>query len=379
MKKTVLIALLLAVWLNAALAQTDNNFVIGENVSFESSILGEERDIIVYLPPAYNFSETKYPVLYLLDGRAHFHHASGIVQFLAAQGLIPQTIVVAVVNTDRNKDFTPTKLSQQPQSGGAEKFAAFFTDELFPFVKRNYRSSSYKILMGHSLGGTFATYTMLNYPEMFNAYISVSPYLMYDNNLMVRETEKKLKKKYDGVKYFMTVGNEPPYFEALDYFAKTLETRSPKGFEFEYSKYLDDNHGSVPHLSIYNGLLFIFSAWKLRIETFNEGLVAIDKHYKKLSKEYSSDIKTPENTINLLGYSYLRNNDFAKAVEIFKENIKRFPNSANVYDSLGEAYEKSGENDLAYANYSKAVEIAEKSKHQFLEAYKKNLNRLSNN
>jgi len=377
MNRIVLTALFLLGSIIVSSQNGNSSFAIGERVSFESKNLDEERNILVYLPPTYNFSETKYPVLYLLDGGVHFHHASGIAQFLSAQGLMPQTIVVAVVNTDRNKDFTPTKLSQQPQSGGAEKFAAFFTQELFPFVERNYRSSSYKILMGHSLGGTFATFVLLNHPEMFNAFISVSPFLMYDNNLMVRETEKKLKKKYNNVKFFMTLGNEPPYFEALDYFAKTIETRSPKGFEFEYSKYLDDNHGSVPHPSIYNGLLFIFSTWKLQVETFKQGLAAIDKHYKKLSKEFESNIKTPENTINLLGYSYLHNNDFGIAIEIFKENVKRFPKSANVYDSLGEAYEKSGDNKSARDEYEKAVDIATKNGYPNLEIYKNNLNRVT--
>ena len=377
MKKITLIATILLGTIAFANSQTNNNFVIGERVNFESEILNEERTILVYLPPTYNFSDSKYPVLYLLDGGFHFHHASGIVDFLASQGLMPQTIVVAIVNTDRNKDFTPTHLSQRPSSGGAEKFTHFFEEELFTFVERNYRSNSYKILMGHSLGGTFATYALLNKPELFNSYISISPYLMYDDNFMIRETEQKIKSKYSNVKYYMTVGNEPNYFEPLDHFAKTIETKKPKGLDFKYTKMLNDNHGSVPHLSIYNGLLFIFSGWKLDAETFNEGIIAIDKHYKKLSKEFSIQITTPENTINILGYNYLGKEDFDNAITVFKENVKRFPNSANVYDSLGEAYEKSGNTNLAKANYQMAVKLTQESNHPNLAIFKENLKRVS--
>lgn len=373
MKKMILIAALMISSIMVVNAG-DHLYTIGEKVSFKSDILNEERIILVYLPATYNLSDAEYPVLYLLDGGYHFHHASGIVQFLSANGLIPEMIVVGIVNVDRNRDFTPTNLSQRPTSGGAEKFSKFIADELFPFMERNYRIQSYNVLMGHSLGGTFATYALLNNPEMFSSYISISPYLMYDNNAMVRETEEKLKSKYpEGTSYYMTVGNEPNYFEALGQFATYIEEKSPKGFDFEYLQMMDDDHGSGPHLSIYNGLLYIYDGWKLDAEKYQEGLAAVDKHYKNLSKKYGYEITTPEYTINLLGYNYLVNEDFESAISVFQENVNRFPNSANVYDSLGEAYEKSGQLDKAEANYAKSVAIAEQKKHPNLNIYKQNL------
>jgi predicted alpha/beta superfamily hydrolase len=355
----------------------EKDYCIGEKVTFKSNILNEERTILVYVPATYYMSNAKYPVLYLLDGGTHFHHASGIVQFLSSNGLIPEMIVVGITNVDRNRDFTPTQLPQRNSSGGAEKFSEFIANELFPFMERNYRVQSYNILMGHSLGGTFATYSLLNHPELFNSYISISPYLMYDYNLMVRETNNKLKPKYpDGTQYFMTVGNEPNYFEALDQYSKIIKEKSPKGLDFEYIKMLDDDHGSGPHLSIYNGLLYIYDGWKLDAEKYQEGLAAVDKHYKNLSKKYGYEITTPEYTINLLGYNYLVNEDFESAISVFQENVNRFPNSANVYDSLGEAYEKIGQLGLAETNYAKSVEIAAQKKHPNLKIYKQNLERV---
>lgn len=353
------------------------SFSIGEKISFQSNILNEERSILVFLPYSYNFTDTKYNVLYLLDGKTHFHHASGIVQFLSSAGLIPETIVIAIVNTDRNKDFSPTHIPQRPGSGGASKFSSFIKEELFPFVERNYRINSFNILMGHSLGGSFATYTLLNNPELFNAYISISPYLMYDNNILLREAENKLKSKFaNETTYFMTVGNEERFFNALDYFASIVETKSPKGLNFEYIKMLPDDHTSVPHLSIYNGLLFIYSAWKLEDKTFNKGLKAIDEHYKKISKKYNYNISTPEFIINKLGYNYLAAENYKNAIDIFKENTIRFPKSANVYDSLGEAYEKNGELNMAIANYERAVQNGLKIKDPNIGIYEHNLKRI---
>jgi hypothetical protein len=284
---------------------------------------------------------------------------------------------VGITNVDRNRDFTPTKLSQRPTSGGAEKFTEFLEKELFPFVERNYRTQSYNILMGHSLGGTFATYTLLNHPGLFNSYIAVSPYLMYDNSQMLKQKEAKLKSKYPvGTAFYMTVGDEPNYFEALEEFTEFVEEKDPKGLEFEYVQMLNDDHGSVPHLSIYDGLLFIYDGWKIDKDLYNEGLAAIDKHYTKLSKKFGYEITTPEYTINRLGYNYLANEEIDKAIVVFQENVKRFPSSANVYDSLGEAYENNGQLEKAKANYAKAVELAEKKKHPNLTIYKKNLQRV---
>jgi hypothetical protein len=352
-------------------------YSIGEKVSFKSNILNEERSIFVYLPASYKFTNKNHPVLYLLDGATHFHHASGIVDFLSASGLIPETIVIALKNTNRNKDFSPTPLPQRPNSGGAEDFMNFFKDELFPFVERNYRINSYNIIMGHSLGGTFITYSFLNNPQLFNSYISLSPYLMYDKNILVRKAESKLKSKYaEGTNFYMTVGDEEVYFDALDYFANIIETNSPKGLNFKYTKMLDNDHGSVPHLGIYDGLLFIFSGWKINEKSFNKGLKAIDNHYKKISEKYDYNVAASEFIINQLGYKYLKEKNIKKAIIIFKENIIRFPTSANAFDSLGEAYEKTGQLELALTNYEIAVQIARKNKDHRLGIFENNRNRL---
>jgi len=65
-----------------------------------------------------------------------------------------------------------------------------------------------------------------------------------------------------------------------------------------------------------------------------------------------------ETELNTLGYEYLQNQgSTTKAIDIFKLNISRHPQSWNVYDSLGEAYAKQGEKKLAIKNYNKALEM----------------------
>lgn len=66
---------------------------------------------------------------------------------------------------------------------------------------------------------------------------------------------------------------------------------------------------------------------------------------------------TVESGFNAVGYGYMGNNRMDDAVEIFKLNVKEFPRSYNTYDSLGEAYLKKGEKQLARQNYQKAMAL----------------------
>jgi TolA-binding protein len=71
----------------------------------------------------------------------------------------------------------------------------------------------------------------------------------------------------------------------------------------------------------------------------------------------SSDYYVTEIQLNALGYRLLNMKKVREAIEIFKLNTEAYPQSANVYDSLGEAYMKNGDKELAIRNYQRAVEL----------------------
>lgn len=359
------------------LAQEKLELVSGETIKLTSQILGEERIASVYLPDGYKNSKQKYPVLYLLDGRAHFRHASAAVDYLSGRGVVPKMIVVAVHNIDRTRDFSPVPDKKRPNTGGADKFLNFLSDELSKHIKKNYRVSDFAVLMGHSFGGTFASYALIEKPQLFDGYIAVSPFLMYADNHMLKESQNKLKAKYKKQKYFyMTVGDEPNYLEVLEGYSTAMKTKSGEAIKFKYDKFNEENHGTTPYLSVFHGLKFIFSDWQLPMHTFAKGLDAIDEHYKGISSKYGFDIKTPENQINALGYNYLQNKDISNAILVFKENVKRYPKSANVYDSLGEAYENNKQHKLAKKNYEKAYKLGEENGDRNTAIFKANFERV---
>src|ERR1700733_7129544 len=74
-----------------------------------SKIPGESRSIWIHLPATYHSTDQDYPVLYLLDGEGHFKYVSELVDYLSGydRNRIPEMIVVAILNVDRIRDFTP--------------------------------------------------------------------------------------------------------------------------------------------------------------------------------------------------------------------------------------------------------------------------------
>ena len=362
-----------------SIAQDQFRLISGEKDTIKSLILNEEREISVYLPEDYMISSQEYPVIYLLDGRTHFHHVTGAVDYLSDAGITPKMIVVSIHNVDRNRDFSPIAVETIPTSGGADKFLQFLKDELDPYIDKKFRTSDFSILIGHSFGGTFVAYTLLTQPNLIDGYIAISPYLQYADNFLVNKSKELLKSNYQHPKYFyMSVGDEPNYFPALDEFSTIVRQQSKEAITLSYEKMKDEDHGSIPYLSVYKGLRFIFSDWQLPPEAMNKGLEEIDHHYRTVSKKYGYEINTPENIINRLGYTYLQKQDISKAIEVFSENVKRFPNSGNVYDSLGEAYENNNQLELAEQNYMKAWELGKMNNDRNTPVYKKNLDRMRN-
>jgi CubicO group peptidase (beta-lactamase class C family) len=94
-----------------------------------------------------------------------------------------------------------------------------------------------------------------------------------------------------------------------------------------------------------------------------DGFEAAINRYRASLKENGGASRVSEGPMNGLGYQFLRSKKIDEAIEIFKLNVEAFPNSSNVYDSLGEAYMEKGEPELAVRNYKKSVELNPNNTH----------------
>ena len=140
----------------------DINYTI-DTIQVKSEILNENRSIIIYKP--LNILKTdSVKFIYLLDGEYSNYRFQSIKERF--KDSISNLIAVGVINTDRRRDLLYVK--------GADKFLDFITSELIPVAEKDYKINT-RILFGHSFGGGFTVYTLINRPNYFNYYIASSP------------------------------------------------------------------------------------------------------------------------------------------------------------------------------------------------------------
>jgi predicted alpha/beta superfamily hydrolase len=311
----------------------------------------------------------------MTDGDSHINHTSSSIEFLTENGRMPDLIVVGVTNTDRTRDLTPVKSTtknaagelQFPTSGGADNFLKFFETELIPQIEKQYRVQPYRIFAGHSLGGLFAIHAMISKPGLFNSYVAVSPSLQWENGEELKRAEDFLKNQKElKVTLFASIGNETGGIsECFDSFKELLSKTNIKDFAWQAERFADEDHGSVVLRSHYFGLRKVYEDWQaprdLKSGAVLGGLKGAEAHYKKLSEKFGYPISVPENLINQIGYQLLSGGKPEEAIATFKANVERYPDSANVYDSLAEAYERGGRIDLAEPLYEKAKVLGEQN------------------
>jgi predicted alpha/beta superfamily hydrolase len=351
---------------------------LGEKVVIKSVVLDENRTILISFPKDYPTSEKKYPVLYMLDGEFFFLQAIGAVNFLSECSYIinnplPQMIIVGIVNVDRNRDYTPTYAPNQlgrlyyPTSGKADIFTKFLSADLIPYVDSKYRTQPYRILAGWSFGGLFTIHTFFENPELFSAYLAMSPSLWWDQDMYVAKTDSILSsKQLLAKKLTVTIGTLEGGDigrSVRDGFIPLMKEKLGTHYPFNTVEIPDEGHSCVPYKAIYEGLISLYSDWRMPFEVINEGFEAVEIFHKNLSGKYGYEIDISEWAYMNLINGLLSGKKYSDAKNIAKKYISDYPNSAWTQFYLGRIYERTSDFKSAKIYYQKAIDI-EKSKRE---------------
>jgi predicted alpha/beta superfamily hydrolase len=345
-------------------------------------------------------------VLYLLDGEGHLEHTVGLTRFLARGGQIPKLIVVSIPNTDRNRDLAPVpkpnlrdggsgRLVSEtlPTAGGADNFLRLLTEELIPNVDAQYRTAPFRVLFGHSLGGLFALYAFKHRPDAFRGIIAASPALWWNDG----ELADSIPSFASGLaplerSLFLTVGDEPEGMvgppRRLD---SALSAVPADRLRRKFTPLPDEHHGGTPHLTLYNGLKFVFEGWPLpenllrplfspealQASSAAESTRVIEEvvaHYSRLSSRYGFDAL--EAPLNEIGYRLLGAKRSDAALLAFTRNAALYPQSVNAQDSLADALAQTGRFSEAVAQEERAIVLATQSKDPNLHLWKQRASEL---
>ncbi len=234
--------------------------------------------LYVSLPRQYRTSGEDYGVLYLLDADYSFAIARNVVEHLSDRGDVQRLIIVGIAydgppayRLNRTRDYTPSHVPKggygsayQAVSGGGPLFRQFMADDLIPFMEREYRTTSERVLVGHSYGGLFAIWVALTAPDLFDGYVIVSPSLWYDDGMIFGEEQRLAEGRDDWpLRLYLGVGSreinrQHDMVADLQRLASRLKGRGYPGLRLRSEVAADETHNSMFPRAFSNGLRFVF-------------------------------------------------------------------------------------------------------------------------
>lgn len=396
------------------------DIVIGKSYQLPSEKLGDKVAIQISTPNGYEEEEKSYPVLYILDGQWFFSHGISIrSDYTERNGpmVTPEFIVVGIV-TDNDKRW---EWAMENTTG----FLNFLEKDLFPFVDTNYRTSEERLLFGWETTGGFVIKALGQRPQLFSAYLAASPaplYGKYFQNLEHEhlEFDRFLESDLDLDKFLFIGEGESDYPVQYGTVAliTSLTKKAPgklhwqhtimKGVSHQMSAYHTLQQGLHSYYNYYHFLTFNSKAEFVQLG----GLEYVEAFYEKRSdifeiKDDSNDKHATRRDLTFLAISqvdyewfdfllttfakdslieksfpphlndyaqfYLRHSHPEKALEIISYVIKKYPDNAQGFNSLGDVYVVQRKMKEAKKYYEMAVEIGNKNDDWRIAEYKNDL------
>lgn len=372
----------------AQFSQNDEKeLVVGTVDSLYSEILKEQREVWIHTPKDFDNTK-KYPVIYVLDASNQFYAVTGMLRQLTPLK-IPKSIIVGVTNTDRTRDFTPTKVKFQrgrrsETSGGASNFIKFIDQELKPFINTKYPTENNSTIIGHSTGGLFVLYSFLYHQRIFDNYLAIDPSLWWDKENLVKQTQELLSKgnRKDKSLYIAVANSIGKSMDTVkvrkDKSVPTEQIRANLKFHdilvknsdalnFTWEYFKNEDHGSIVIPAQYNGLRSIFSwfpfpeMWRFNTPksySVKQLIEPFYMHYKKISIHMNREVKPEWALVNDIGSYMLEGHNLPKkALAYYEMNLDFHPDNSNSHLALGKFHVAEKNKDKAVAYFKKAIEI----------------------
>ena len=279
----------------------DSVINIGTRRWLNSKHLSERVSFDVHLPPDYSTNGQRFPVLYVLDGEQYFLPVTAIAEFLAAQGDTPPVIVVGVHTVRREHDLTTplTGTHKAPAglgpTGGARVFERFLIEELIPEIDARYRTETFRILAGHSLGGLVVIDIMARAPHVFRGNIALEPSLWWDGRAAVDSLENALRRTPD-FRGRLVVVEGPAVVDGWRPSASQIALVAPRTLKISAIDLSGETHESMALRGFYDGLRVLFGDYQpgFRRDATLYSRAALDSQYTALSRELGYTVAVPD-------------------------------------------------------------------------------------
>lgn len=253
-----------------------------------SKIRGRGYQLYISLPKNYSTKDTiTYPVLYFLDGEYAFPATRGTREVLDWGNEIEDVIIVGIGSglnflswyNDRFDDYTTSRdtvwendanyginasLKGSLTTGGAADFLKSMKTEIIPFVDNNYKTNADRGITGHSVGGLFTAYCLINSDGYFTRFGISSPSFWWDNHKLLNQAVAQFSenKIWDipQTKIFISCGEYEGtrFIPSMQKIQRSLENADYKNIELSCQIFEGESHLSVWPANISKTLITLY-------------------------------------------------------------------------------------------------------------------------
>jgi hypothetical protein len=176
------------------------------------------------------------------------------------------------------------------EAGGGANFLASIKIEVIPYIDANWPTNGFRTFSGHSLGGLTVLNFLVNEPDLFDAYIALTPSMEIGDGLMLDQTREFLaeRKELDKMLY-LSIGDEQLERIYFDQLVEFLEGDSPQGFLWESGVFEEeDDHQSIRITGNLAGIRWVFRDWRLTSNRiFDMTRQEIAEHFREATRRTS--------------------------------------------------------------------------------------------
>jgi len=334
---------------------------------FESFKLQERRDVQYYFPEHYN-AETKYPIIVVLDGEYLFDQVVANAKFYSNFHGMPEAIIVGVQqskNNLRNQDCGFEPDSGLPTEKG-KLFFEFLGMELIPYLETKFSTAPFKMFVGYDITANFGNFYLFKDESLFNAYISISPYLAPEMETRIPARLSVMNKK---IFYQLILeGERSENSNRVLALHNTLKEMESDNLRYFFDKYENADHISVATYGIGKAFDNIFGMFKpISPKEYKERILTyVGPVFDYLANKQSSIENlfgfrkaTSLNDIMAIYAASRKKEDFESLKPLSDLCKKEYPNTMLGFYFEGEYYEQLGEPKKALRTFEKAFGMEE--------------------
>lgn len=334
--------------------------------SFQSRKLNTTRDLKIRLPNNYDpTSNLKYPVIIVFDGDYLFEPVVGQVAFQTYFDKMPESIVVGLIQgKDRFYDSYHDEVTGLPIEFGA-RFYEFISTELIPYIDRNYKTSKFKVAVGHDLMANFMNAFLLKDDPIFKAYVNLSPDFKGD---MDQNISNRLKWLKEDVFYYMVTSSEDvaPLRNGVLEADHKLSQIDNKALKYYFDDFEGHSHYTLVTGGLSQALDKIFELYKpISDREFKEDILTyqgtldtyISKRYKKIEDLFGISKPISEDEFEKIVKAAEQRDDLASLEKIGKLANKQDPTTSYGTYYMALHAERIGKTKRAKKLYESALDL----------------------